>query len=136
MPLEGSYTIGNPQARLEIEIGGLTAGTEYDQLSSTGTVDLGGVLDVLALDLGSYTPTAGDRFEIINSTSAILDTFNSVNFPSIGFGRALTWQQQFGLGVSAFAATQTVPEPATLLLAIVAAAALPRIARRAHRRAC
>lgn len=89
--LEGDYTIGHSLARLEMEIGGLTPGTEHDQLSSTGTVNLGGILDVLALDVGSYTPTGGDRFEIINSTSAINGAFNSVNFPDILGARSVTW---------------------------------------------
>ncbi len=93
VPLEGSYKITHSQARLEIEIGGLTAGTEHDLLASTGTVSLGGVLDVRAVDLGnSYVPTAGDRFTIIQSTSAIAGTFVSTLFPSTGFGRTLTWQ--------------------------------------------
>ncbi|WP_146447958.1 hypothetical protein [Bythopirellula polymerisocia] len=94
VPLEGSYTInGNNQARLEIEIGGLSAGTEHDLLDSTGTVALGGVLDVSAVDLGNaYVPTAGDRFTIIQSTSAITGTFFNSIFPSLGFGRTLTWK--------------------------------------------
>ncbi len=91
VPLEGNYSITHAQAHLEIEIGGLTPGTQHDQLSSTGTVDLGGTLDVLALDLGGYTPTAGDRFDIIESTSAIAGTFFDENFPSILGARAVTW---------------------------------------------
>jgi hypothetical protein len=89
--LEGSFVMGHPQARMEIQIGGLVAGTEHDHLSSTGTVALAGVLDVLAIDLSGYTPTAGDRFEIINSTSPITGTFNTVHLPAVGFGRTLTW---------------------------------------------
>ncbi len=90
--LDGSFVMGHPQARLEIELGGLTAGTEHDQLVSAGMVTLAGVLNVLDVDLGDYIPAAGDRFEIINSITPISGTFNTVNFPCIGFGRKLTWQ--------------------------------------------
>ena len=97
--LEGTYTIfgNNPaQARLEIEIGGLTAGTEHDLLDSTGdpnaTITLAGNLDVLAVDLGnSYVPTAGDRFTILQSSNPITGTFFSANFPDILGSREVTW---------------------------------------------
>lgn len=93
VPLEGSYAITHPLVRLEIELGGTAAGTEHDLLDSTGTMSLGGILDVRAVDLGnSYIPTAGDRFTIIQSTSPITGTFASSWFPLIGFGRSLTWQ--------------------------------------------
>ncbi|MCA9189976.1 MAG: hypothetical protein KDA99_30335, partial [Planctomycetales bacterium] len=91
VPLEGSYSLGHISAHLEIEIGGPTPGTQHDQLNSTGAVNLDGVLDVLALDVGGYTPTAGDRFDIIESTSDIVGTFFSANFPSILGGRSVTW---------------------------------------------
>jgi len=92
VPLEGSYTISHISAHLEIEIGGLTPGTEHDQLNSIDTVNLDGILDVFALDLGnSYVPTAGDRFDIIESTSAISGTFFDENFPGLLGGRAVTW---------------------------------------------
>lgn len=92
VPLEGSYAITHNLVRLEMEIGGLTAGTEHDLLDSTGTVSLNGILDVLAVDLGNaYVPTAGDRFDIIESTSAISGTFASANFPSILGARTVTW---------------------------------------------
>lgn len=93
VPLEGSYAITHPLARLEIEVGGLTPGTEHDELNSTGTVALNGTLDVLFVDLGnSYVPDAGDRFEIITSpNNDITGTFASANFPELGGGRGLEW---------------------------------------------
>ncbi|NOZ40059.1 MAG: hypothetical protein GXP24_07525 [Planctomycetes bacterium] len=89
--LEGSFTLSSSASTLEIEIGGLTAGTEFDQLTSAGTVNLGGTLDVIALDRGSYVPIAGDRFEVINSTNAISGTFFDTSFPDILDARSVAW---------------------------------------------
>ncbi|MDM7947890.1 MAG: autotransporter-associated beta strand repeat-containing protein [Oceanibaculum nanhaiense] len=59
------------------ELDGTTAGTQYDQIDVTGTVDLGGA--TLSLDLG-YTPTAGDTYVIIENdgVDAITGTFNGL----------------------------------------------------------
>jgi autotransporter-associated beta strand protein len=79
-------------ATLSIELGGLTPGTEHDQLSSTGTVNLAGILDVSCLDLGnSYIASPGDRFTIITAANPISGTFDLANLPATGGGRALTW---------------------------------------------
>ena len=79
-------------ATLSIELGGLTPGTEHDQLSSTGTVNLAGILDVSCLDLGnSYIASPGDRFTILTAANPISGTFNLANLPATGGGRALTW---------------------------------------------
>jgi hypothetical protein len=90
--LEGDYTIDHADVRLEIELGGLTPGTEHDFLNSTGTVNLDGTLAVSLVDLANdYVPAAGDRFTIIESTSDITGTFANEVFPSEGLGRLLTW---------------------------------------------
>ena len=95
-PIEGSYALTHPNVRLEIEVGGLAPGTDHDQLDGSGdpnsAFSLGGTLDVLALDSGGYTPTAGDRFQIIQSSNPISGTFSSVNFPDVLGGRFVTWQ--------------------------------------------
>jgi hypothetical protein len=48
---------------VEAEIGGTTAGSEYDQLNIAGTAELGGALSVVLL--GGWHPMPGDVFEII-----------------------------------------------------------------------
>src|SRR5207248_3213778 len=45
---------------LNVEIGGLTVGTQYDRLSVMGTATLGGTLNVTLIN--GYTPTSGDSF--------------------------------------------------------------------------
>lgn len=63
--VSGNVTI-NPGAKLRVRINGPTVGTQHDQLSLTGSLVLGGDLEVLA------TPglTLGTTFRIVNCTSA------------------------------------------------------------------
>ncbi|GEM_PF-4352537 len=50
---------------LEIEIGGLIAGTDYDQINVSGTSTLGGDLSLTLLD--GFTPNESDVFTIVSS---------------------------------------------------------------------
>ena len=83
----------DPGAIFEVEIGELTAGSEFDQLVASGMVTLDGVLDVAMLDLGgSYVPSAGDRFEIISSPNHdITGIFSSETFPEMEGSTLLDW---------------------------------------------
>ena len=74
---------------LEIEIGGTSPGSGFDQLNhilGAGVADLGGVLDVQLT--GGFIPSIGDSFEIITAAS-VLDTFDSELLPTLGGG--LSW---------------------------------------------
>jgi T5SS/PEP-CTERM-associated repeat protein len=65
---------------LEIEIGGMTAGSQYDRLWVTGDVTLDGALDVTLLS--GFRPQPGDQFEIIRATGGtVTGTFSSTNLP-------------------------------------------------------
>jgi fibronectin-binding autotransporter adhesin len=61
---------------LNIDLTGLTAGTQYDQVNVTGTVSLGGTLTVTP----TFTPAIGSTFTVINNdgADAITGTFNGV----------------------------------------------------------
>jgi autotransporter-associated beta strand protein len=69
----GNLTLAS-DSTLSIELDGSTAGTGYDQLDVTGTVDVTGA--TLSVSLG-FTPTLGDSFVIINndSTDAVTGNF-------------------------------------------------------------
>jgi CSLREA domain-containing protein len=61
-----------------VEIGGITPGTNHDQLNVTGTVSLGNA--TLNLSPISFTPSVGQTFVIINNDSAdaVTGTFNGL----------------------------------------------------------
>ncbi len=65
-------------AALNVDLDGTIAGTGYDQLNVTGTVNLG-TSTKLNVTLGTgFTPVPGNTFTIIQSSSAISGTFTSL----------------------------------------------------------
>lgn len=68
MHMTGSWSQGST-GKLEIELGGLTAATEYDQMTMSGTATLDG--EVMLKAANGYDPKFGDQFVILicNSTS-------------------------------------------------------------------
>jgi T5SS/PEP-CTERM-associated repeat protein len=72
MAFGGDLSFG-PQASLEIEIGGLIAGSEYDQVTVADDISLGGMLDVSLINPFSLSP--GQSFEIIDVSGVLSDTF-------------------------------------------------------------
>jgi CSLREA domain-containing protein len=71
-----TFTSGS---NFNVEIGGTTVGTQYDQLNVTGTVALGNATLNLT-QINSYPPGVNDSFTIINNDSndAIGGTFNGL----------------------------------------------------------
>ena len=75
----------NTGTTFKIEIGGVNAGTEYDRLQVTGTVNLGaGVANLNGLLINAFTPVAGQQFTIIQSTGGITGTFAQGSSINIG----------------------------------------------------
>ncbi|MCY2991124.1 MAG: FG-GAP-like repeat-containing protein [Planctomycetota bacterium] len=60
LTIDGDYT-QTTTGQLNIEVGGLAAGTQYDQLRVTGRATLGGTLNVTAS--GGFTPSFGQTFQ-------------------------------------------------------------------------
>ena len=71
---------------LFIELGGFTPGGEFDRLSSTGTVNIDGTLDVSFLN--GFVPSNGDSFEIIGA-AAVNGIFDTTRLPTLPLG--LEW---------------------------------------------
>lgn len=68
---------------LAFELGGTTAGTQYDQLIVNGAVTLNGTLDISLVNLGSgtFVPNVGNSFTIITATDGVGGAFTSVLGP-------------------------------------------------------
>ncbi|MCA9192438.1 MAG: VCBS repeat-containing protein [Planctomycetales bacterium] len=82
----GTITFGSTNTHT-VEIGGLVAGSEFDQVNASGSIHLDGQLEVLLIDLGNgYLPTVGDSFEILRSTEGIYGQFAAVDLPASPFG--------------------------------------------------
>lgn len=73
-----------PDGILAIEIGGLTPGSQFDQLNVTGSVSVDGALNLSLIN--AYMPNIGDTFTIVTADS-FSGTFFTVNGTNIGNGR-------------------------------------------------
>lgn len=82
--ITGNYT-QTAAGRLQLELGGLTAGTQYDQLLNSGAVTLDGTLQV---SLVGFSPAAGNSFHILDFAS-LTGKFASLDLPLLHGG--LTW---------------------------------------------
>ena len=75
----GNY---NPSSTgvLDIELGGLSLGSEYDNLEVTGNAKLNGTLKISLVD--GFIPVKGDSFIVLTATSTITDSFMNINAQS------------------------------------------------------
>lgn len=107
-----------PGSILDLEIGGLLQGTEYDQLLVSGDLLLEG--DVRVAFVNGFQPDVGDTFDLITAggSSFAPAMLSFMNAPA-GFEYTAT------LDGGVFALTVTaVPEPGTLMLLALAMALL------------
>ena len=68
--INGAYT-QTATGTLDIEIGGLAAGIQFDQLQVSGSTTLSGALNVSLID--GFAPVAGDRFQVLEFDDALGD---------------------------------------------------------------
>ncbi len=83
LSITGRFANGHDGA-LNIELGGLTAGTQYDRLLIDGVATLDGTLNVLLVNLGGgmFAPALGSVFSIIEADS-VGGTFSALNLPAL-----------------------------------------------------
>lgn len=79
MNLNGNYAQLNGGV-LAIELGGYSAGSEYDQLAINGNASIGGTLSLTLIN--HFRPNVGDTFDIITSNS---ESGNFSNIVACGF---------------------------------------------------
>jgi autotransporter-associated beta strand protein len=140
-------TIGGSLAEnlgvMQVLIGGVVPGTNFDQIQVGGNTSLGGSL--LVQLFGSFTPSLGQMFQFLTSTGNVSGTFASLNLPVFAPGSGKAWQLTYGVnsltltvvpgnpGSAASvtsdgynlhggqAASGAVPEPSTLTSLLLAA---------------
>jgi hypothetical protein len=66
--------------RLTIDLGGLVAGTDHDQLTVSSTATLGGELRLASIN--GFTPQFGDTFQVMTA-GAISGTFDTVRYQGV-----------------------------------------------------
>lgn len=78
LAVDSDWPTPEPESVLEIEIGGTTPGTDFDQLSVTEEAELGGTLRVTFTD--GFEPQDGDRFLIV-SAATVSGSFDALDLP-------------------------------------------------------
>ncbi len=109
------YTTNNV---LEMEIGGLNAGSQYDKIIHTGQATAGGTLKVVLIN--GFTPQAGNVFDIFDWNAGVVGSFSVFDLPTLGGG--LGWDTS-NVHTTGNLLVSIVPE-ASAALFIGAAAAL------------
>jgi autotransporter-associated beta strand protein len=86
--------------RLKIELGGTTAGSQYDRVRVSEQLSLDGVLDVDFIDLGNgqFAPSAGDSFDILD-WGTLAGTFAAIDLPNPPSGLEWNTSQLYSTGV-------------------------------------
>jgi T5SS/PEP-CTERM-associated repeat protein len=91
----GNMALG-VDAALKMELGGLAAGSQYDQVAVVGNLALGGVLQITLIN--SFTPAAGNSFNLLDWGS-LSGTFASLSLPALGSGLSWDTSQLYTTGV-------------------------------------
>lgn len=112
---------------LEMELGGLTPGSEHDQIDATGFVVVGGILDVVLIN--GWVPELGDLYTLILAEQIVSQSptgdptapaFAAINFPELEAG--LRFLLDFNLDPSGrdslVLRVAAVPLPGALWLAL------------------
>jgi hypothetical protein len=83
LSIVGRFANGHDGA-VNIDLGGLTAGTQYDRLLIDGVATLDGTLNVSLVNLGGgmFAPALGNVFSIITADS-VGGTFSTLNLPAL-----------------------------------------------------
>jgi T5SS/PEP-CTERM-associated repeat protein len=92
----GGYT-QHSTGKLQIELGGTTPDSEYDQLLVTGNIALDGTLQVSLVN--SFSPAVGDAFNILAWTGTRTGRFTTFDLPALGGGRGWSASQLYTNGV-------------------------------------
>jgi hypothetical protein len=105
----------------DVDLGGATAGTQYDVLNISGTATLGGTLNVDLINGSTFKPTVGETFDIMNYTSET-GTFTTLNLPKLTGGD--TWS----ISYNATDVVLTVAGPAAVK-GVISGAPAKRVSR-------
>jgi hypothetical protein len=82
LTINGTYT-QTANGALDIDIGGTTAGSQYDQLVVSGTASLGGAFNIATL--GSFATALGNTFQVLTFGSPV-GNFRAYNGTSLASG--------------------------------------------------
>jgi hypothetical protein len=98
------------EGELDLEIGGLAAGTEFDQLNhnlGSSMAELGGTLSVSLLN--GFAPQAGNIFEVLTASGGVTGTFATTMLPALTGN--LIWNVNYSANAVDLVVASAVPPP-------------------------
>ena len=111
MVIEGDYEQTSGGA-LELEIGGLTPGEQFDQLVVTGSAIIDGALNLAIINSGGgfHLPTVGDQFSLLTAQGGITGAFDNVaSLRSVAGGSLVHWSLESSGDVMVLEAASIIP---------------------------
>jgi hypothetical protein len=105
--VEGDVTIEEGGV-LEMEIGGLAAGSQHDQVVATGSMTVNGILDLQIVNSGGgfQLPTIGDEFTLLSAAGGVSGAFeNAASLRSVAGGSLVEWSLTPGANDAVLQAT-------------------------------
>lgn len=126
LEFNGNVTFGSLNT-IEMELGGVTRGTEYDAIDVSGALTLGGTLNVVLFDFGDglFNPQLGNSFDLFDAGS-IIGSFAGINLPGLQGG--LAWNTAL-LDTTGVLSVAAVPLPASVWMLMTCVAFLARRTR-------
>jgi len=121
----GNYNQGS-LATFEVELAGLLAGSQFDQLVVSGNAGIAGHLNVSLL--GGFHPAYGNEFRIL-SANHVTGMFDALSLPALGGN--LSWKLNYE---PTSVTLSVVPEPSNVVLGAIGVLGLFIVARNAKRR--
>jgi len=111
-------TSHNGTGTLQIELGGLARGTEYDVLAASGVVTMQGGSTLGVTLINGYVPQGGEEFDIMDF-GGVSGGFTNVSLPVLGGG--LSWDTS---DLYAGGTIVVAPEPATVAMVAMGVVAM------------
>lgn len=126
----------NNGSTLAVDVSGLAAGTEYDQTIVNGVVELAGAS--LMIDLGSFVPSLGQSFMLIDNDGVdpVTGRFTNTTDTGLGYDRITVGTTDFNLDYTGGSGNDVVltvvPEPTCISLIAAGSIGLLRRRRRGN----
>ena len=98
----------------QLDVGGATAGGQFDLLSVTGSVSLSGTLDIALIN--SFTPTNGEIFTFLLGSGGVSGIFGTTNGLNYGSGHFNVVYNPNNVELAWVTNPTGVPEPGTMIL--------------------
>ncbi len=95
---------------LEMELGGLTAGTEHDRFDVINTLTVAGSLNIILIN--GFVPADGNMFDILN-WNMLYGSFETINLPNVDSG--LAWNSS-SLLTTGTLSVEVIPETKSMVL--------------------